>query len=237
MLTLTCDDLRTARQSVLLSSLTAALVNDVLGIAVVRSFSRGQNMFLQGDPARFIFVVLEGWVKLYRTTPAGDEAVVGIFTRGQSFGEAVALRTAEYPVTAEAVTDCRLLRLSGEAILERMKERPELCAAMLAACFMHLHALVTQVEQLKAHTGPQRVAEFLVDLSRQEAGSAAVKLPYDKVLIAGRLGMQPESLSRAFARLRDQGVQVRQNEAVIEDVQRLRTYAESGRGGDWRPAR
>lgn len=228
------DDRKMVRQSVLLSSLRDDLVDDILTTAAARTYGRGQSMFLQGDPARFIFIVLDGWVKLYRTTPAGDEAVVGVFTRGQSFGEAVALQTADYPVTAEAVTDCRLLRLSGEAMLARMRERPELFAAMLGACFTHLHALVAQVEQLKAHTGPQRVAEFLADLAGQDGGPAAVRLPYDKVLIAGRLGMQPESLSRAFARLRKEGVHVRQNQAVIEDVQRLRRYAEGGRGGDWR---
>jgi len=51
-----------------------------------------------------------------------------------------------------------------------------------------------------------------------------VTLPYDKNLIAGRLGMKPESLSRAFAKLRAQGVTVRQNHAAIADVERLQSY-------------
>ena len=58
-------------------------------------------------------------------------------------------------------------------------------------------------------------------------------LPYDKVLIAGRLGMKPESLSRAFVRLRDEGVTIRQNRAVIEDVTALRSFAEEDPAMAW----
>ena len=62
-----------------------------------------------------------------------------------------------------------------------------------------------EIERLKAHTGLQRVAQFLADLTDLEQGSCEVNLPYNKRLIAGNLGMQPESLSRAFARLREHG--------------------------------
>jgi CRP-like cAMP-binding protein len=97
---------------------------------------------------------------------------------------------------------------------------------MLASTSMHLHMLVQQIEQLKAHTGAQRVAEFLTSLCKVEQGSCKIGLPYDKALIAGRLGMQPESLSRAFSRLRQIGVHIEQNTALIDDIARLRLYAE-----------
>ena len=61
------------------------------------------------------------------------------------------------------------------------------------------------VEQLKAQTGVQRVAEFLASLTTADAGTCTIALPYDKSLIAGRLGLKPESLSRAFAKLRSSG--------------------------------
>ena len=51
-----------------------------------------------------------------------------------------------------------------------------------------MHYLVQQVEQLKTQSGVQRVAEFLASLSLAEHGHRALVLPYDKILIAGRLG-------------------------------------------------
>lgn len=229
-------DRETARKSILFASMPPVLAESLLARATVQAYDRGATIFLQGDPASHVHVVLEGWVKLYRVAPSGAEAVVGVFTRGRSFGEAVALRGDVYPVAAEAVTECRVLSVRAALVLEAMAAHPELCTAMLAATFRHLQSLVTQVEQLKARTGAQRVAEFLLELCPVAEGACTVRLPYDKVLIAGRLGMQPESLSRAFARLRDSGVHVKHNHAAIGDVARLRAFAAEDRSAAWSKA-
>lgn len=108
--------------------------------------------------------------------------------------------------------------------------------AIVSSTFRHLHSLVGQVEQLKAHTGAQRVAEFLLELTDCQSGSCTITLPYDKTLIAGRLGMQPPSLSRAFNRLEPQGVKISQNLATIADVGKLREYTQDDRSAPWRRA-
>ncbi len=227
------DDGRVAKGSVLLASMPEDVVDFILAHSEIRSFDRGATIFLQGEPAHSVFIVLDGWAKLYRVSQNGAEAVVGVFTKGRSFGEAVAFRNDLYPVAAEAVTDCRLMQVRASIILDMMKSRPEVCTAILASTFKHLHALVAQVEQLTAQTGAQRVAEFLLELCPVSEGPCAVTLPYDKVLIAGRLGMKPESLSRAFGRLRDSGVKITQNHAAISDVESLRHYVEEDRATVW----
>ena len=221
------------RKSVLFSSMPEALAESVLANARQREFDRGATIFLQGERASAIYLVAEGWVKLYRIAPNGAEAVVSVFTKGASFGEAVAFRHDTYPVAAEAVTDCRLIRIEADAFLRSIRENPELAISILSATFAHLHALVAQVEALKAQTGAQRVAEFLLELAPCPDGACEVTLPYDKVLIAGRLGMKPESLSRAFARLKDQGVTIKQNTAQIEDLATLRDYVEEDPALAW----
>lgn len=227
------DDWRIARESILLANVPRALIDTILSRTETRSFDRGATIFLQGEPADSVYIVLEGWVKLFRISQNGAEAVVGVFTKGQSFGEAAAFQSDVYPVAAEAVTDCRTMPVRAGMILELMKSHPELCTAMLASTFRHLHALVAQVEQLKAHTGAQRLAEFLLDLCPVADGACTVTLPYDKVLIAGRLGMKPESLSRSFARLKELGVTVRQNHAAIADIARLHAYVEEDPAMAW----
>ncbi|MFN3937679.1 MAG: Crp/Fnr family transcriptional regulator [Gemmobacter sp.] len=227
------DHLATARQSLLFSQLPDAVSDKLLAETRLRRFDRGATIFLQGERATAIYIVAEGWVKLYRIAPSGAEAVVGVFTRGRSFGEAVALRNATYPVAAEAVTDCALIRVDAASLLREIRDFPEVAIAILSAAFAHLHALVGQVEALKAQTGAQRVAEFLLDLADCRKGVCKVVLPYDKGLIAGRLGMKPESLSRAFGKLRQYGVTIRQNVAEIEDVGRLMDYVLSDPADAW----
>lgn len=229
-------DEATAQAAILFSSLPRDLSAEILRQAAARKYDRGETIFVQGDAAQTIFVVLDGWVKLFRLTPTGAEAVVGVFTKGGSFGEAVALEGTPYPVSAEAVTECRLLAVRAEILSEMMRRRPEVAMAIVASTFRHLHGLVAQVEQLKAHTGAQRVAEFLLDLCSGEDGSCTITLPYDKTLIAGRLGMQPQSLSRAFNRLEVQGVKISQNLATIADISALREYTMEDRSAPWRKA-
>ncbi|WP_347140620.1 Crp/Fnr family transcriptional regulator [Paracoccus sp. SSK6] len=218
---------RIARQSRLFASLPDAMAELLLDAAHVVRLARGQVLFQHGDDATAIHIVADGWMKLYRIAPSGTEAVVGVMTRGQSFGEPIALRLAPYPVSAEAVTGCELIAVPAPVFLDLLKTHPEAAISILSATFLHLQGLVEQIEQLKARSGAQRVAEFLLELCPPGADSATVVLPYDKALIAGRLGMKPESLSRAFARLRELGVRVTQSSAAIASVARLEDLAQA----------
>lgn len=230
---MTPDHRETAARSLLLSTAPPEIADRLLASARLQRFDRGATIFLHGERSEALYIVVEGWAKLYRVAPSGAEAVVGVFTRGRSFGEAVALRHDTYPVSAEAVTDCALIRIEADHVLRLLRDEPGFAVAMLTATYAHLHALVGQVEALKAQTGAQRVAQFLIELCDGAQGGCRVVLPYDKVLIAGRLGMKPESLSRAFAKLKAQGVQICHNEAVIDNICALRDYADEDRAAAW----
>ncbi len=222
-----------ARQSLLLAGLPDETADELMSKARWRRFGRGETIFFQGEQATAIHIVIDGWVKLFRISPNGAEAIVNVFTRGSSFGEAMAFRKLPYPVSAEAVTECEILQIPSREFVAMMERRPEICTAILAATFQHLHSLVSDVEHLKAQTGAQRVAEFLLDLADCSSGACRVTLPYDKVLIAGRLGMKPESLSRAFSKLRKHGVKVGRHHAEIEDMERLAAFADRDPASSW----
>jgi CRP-like cAMP-binding protein len=222
-----------ARNSLLIRSLPDHHVETLLSRAIFRHYDRGETIFLQDEDASEIHVMIDGWVKLFRVAPNGSEAVVSVFARGESFGEAVALKGTCYPVSAEAVSPAEVMHIPSSLLISLMKEDPQIGISILASTFSHLHSLVEQLEQLKAQTGAQRVAEFLLNLCGSDTGGCEVVLPYDKVLIAGRLGMKPESLSRAFGRLKAAGVKIQRNHAVIEDVQTLRGYAEIDPAESW----
>lgn len=217
-----------AKATPLLMNFPDDVCEAVLDRSVVRRIHRGTTIFEHGEHAHSVYIVLDGWVKLFRVTLSGSEAVVGVFTKGRSFGEAVAFRSDVYPVSAEAVTDCELVQVPTSYLLDLVMRCPEVGISILASTFTHLQALVSQIEQLKALSGAQRIAQFLVSLLPDDCtgGPCQVTLPYDKILIAGRIGMKPESLSRAFLRLKDYGVTIKQNHALIEDVPGLIAFGE-----------
>jgi hypothetical protein len=81
--------------------------------------------------------------------------------------------------------------------------------------------MAQRVEQLTAQSATQRVAEFLTSLAPCTEGPCTIALPYDKSVIAGRLGLKPESLSRIFAKLRSIGVDVRASHVIVSEMARL----------------
>ena len=100
-------------------------------------------------------------------------------------------------------------------------DQPQLAFDMLAAASMRPRQLVDEIEQLKARSSPQRIADFFVHQAAELSGPARIALPYEKALIASRLGMKPESFSRALGKLADLGVVVERESVSIADVARL----------------
>lgn len=185
-------------------------------------------LFQQGEPADRFFVVLEGWVKLFRTTRDGHETVIAAFTRGDSFAEAASFAEGVFPVSAEVVEAARLLVVPSASFAAALGRNPALAVNMLGSMSRRLRVLVQEVEQRTVKSAPQRLGAFLAKLCPDARGAAAVDLPTDKALLAARLGMQPETLSRALARLRAVGVETRKRRVVVPDVRALRRYAEGG---------
>lgn len=218
----TPDDLKTASQTAVFCGLNPQTVQTLLAPATVVELEPGDALFRQGEPAAAFFIVIEGWIKLYRITPAGDEAVLHVLAEGESFAEAVAFAGGRYPATASAATDSRVVLIPAHHVMCCIREMPDIAIAMIASTSQHLHQLVMRVEQLSAQSGLQRVAEFLAALCPNINGPCRISLPYDKSLIAGRLGLKPESLSRVFAKLRLMGVDVRASDVVVSEVAQLR---------------
>lgn len=221
------NDMAVISNSVLFKNIPAAISADLLADSRQKDISAGQTLFIQGESAKNMFVVLEGWIKLTRITQAGDEVVVAVYSSGESFGEAAALQGGLYPVSAEAVSDCRLVKVKAKTILTALRTKPELAVAMLSCTFRHLHELVMQIEDIKARSASKRLAVFLIALLPTDTKKGcSFPLPYEKALIAARLGMKPESLSRAFVKLRDIRIKVSGNKITIADVKLLHQYVE-----------
>jgi CRP/FNR family transcriptional regulator, dissimilatory nitrate respiration regulator len=114
---------------------------------------------------------VDGWAKLCRITVGGDEAILGVFSRGDCLAEPPRFAAGNYPVSGEAVTDARLLAVPTRGIAGLIRSRPEVGPAVPASTSLYLRKLVDQIEELKAHTGPQRLSDFLLGPAPVTQGS------------------------------------------------------------------
>ncbi|MGH1466083.1 MAG: Crp/Fnr family transcriptional regulator [Cognatishimia sp.] len=217
-------DLAIARNSVFLRDMPADVANQLLDSAQIYSASAGEILFDAGEDAENVIIIIEGQVKLIRITRSGAEAMVAVSKAGDSVATALAFGPSQYPVSCHVLKDCRYVAISCAHVQETILSSRASVASVLSATYAHLHQLVEQVEQLKSRSADKRVARFLVMQSRALSGPVAFKLPFDKVVIAGLLGMTPETLSRAFAKLRHQGVEIKGQSVSIQRVELLVSF-------------
>jgi CRP-like cAMP-binding protein len=223
----TLEDLRIASRVPAFDGLKPEDIHRLLAPATVQRLKDGECLYHQDDLATAFYIVIDGWMKLYRVTATDDVAIIHVLTKGESLPEAAALKGGHHAATAEAISKVRIVRVPSDHLVRCIREMPDLAIAMVAASSRRLQRLVQDIEHLKAQTGFQRVAAFLASLCPEGAGPHVITLPYDKTLIAGRLGLRPEYLSRVFGKLRRLGVDIHASRVVVTDVSKLKHVADS----------
>lgn len=226
-MSLSREEIQLIQSTPLFGSVSEDTLRVLTDNASPRNYPKKTLLFQEGDRADHFYIVLQGLVKLFRCSYDGNEAVIHIFGRGENFAECAMFLGAVFPVSAEVVSPARLLRIDGVVIRRVIQEQPDIAFAMLASASRHLKQLVDQIEQMKVHTGPERVAEFLLGLTTSKTGKVTIDLPYEKILIANTLGMKPESFSRALAKLRSLGVTTVSDHIEIRNVEKLVSFARS----------
>jgi CRP/FNR family transcriptional activator FtrB len=208
--------------------LFASVSEDMLRRIVVRSvtqdFERDEILFRAGDIPQHLHVLLEGTVQLSAATPGGREAVVELLRPIDVFLMAATLVSQPYLLSARTVEPSRILLIPLKLLLGELRTSPELALTLLGSMAYQYRHLVREIKNLRLRTAAQRLALYLLHLVEIDGSEQAAHLPCDKKLLADRLGMTPESLSRAISELRQHGVDVRGEQVRITDAQELREF-------------
>jgi len=194
--------------------------------AQLRTHKKGKVIYLQGEPARFFYIVNAGWVKLFRTMPEGDEVIVDMLTTGHMFGESAMFEHDIQMCSAQVVEDVQLFSIPSRLLKEQISLNPKLAMNMLAAMSRHHRHHSGALAFNAMLSAPQRIGCFLLKLCPEgKASNVAFDFPYDKTLIADTLGMKGATFSRALNILRQKtGIHVEGSRIEIESVVRLAQF-------------
>ena len=130
-------------------------------------------------------------------------------------------------MTIRTVSAGTLISIDAEGLRGLLPREPTLAAAMIMAAAEEFRVLVRQVCDLKLRTTAQRLGCYLLSIAVEQHGNtSAMRLPFDKRLLAAHLGCRQENLSRAFATLRAYGVETHGARVILHDLASLTAYAE-----------
>lgn len=222
---LTEADRLALRRGHLFADLDEVHFDEVMGYASAIEIGAGQLLFSQGDTAKAFYWVGAGLVRLFRSSPQGDEKVIELIGPGRFFAEAALFMAGRFPVNAAAQTDSRLIAVDGARFKAWLAQDARRCFRLLAGMSARLHKLVDEIDSLTLMKGADRLLQYLLDHSEPDAGGrTVVELAAPKQVIASRIGVKPETLSRLLNKLTSLGyVEVREQRILIKDIGLLRS--------------
>jgi CRP-like cAMP-binding protein len=193
----------------LFDGLEPALLQRIARASCCKSVAKGERIYWPGDTPRALYHVLSGYVQCALASPVGEEKVIDILAPGQSFGLAELFGRSTYVSFAEAAEPSILLRVGKEGLLDAVAESPVLSFRVLEAVAERQAGIERDVAANSFQSGCQRLVAYLL----REAGAAlnpfgdtTLELRISKRLIAARIGVTAETLSRAFRELSDAGL-------------------------------
>lgn len=190
------------------------LDNDKL-VSIMEDSSREEYpadklMFFQGDPAETFYVLAKGSIKLFQTTPEGDQVVLHYLKAGEAFGIIAVLREIDYPVTAQAVTDCVVYAWSHAIIKSWIFKEPQIAINSIRILSHHILEFQNRIRELATEKVEQRVARALLRLAQQSGkktkNGVQINLKLTRQDIAEMTGTTMFSVSRMMHKWEKKGI-------------------------------
>ncbi len=208
------------RETPLFSDLAAENLAELERGSQILACQRGQTIYMVGNPARRMYIVLSGQVKLSLASNRGNEKVVDVIQAGRSFGEAELFGSQRYLAAAHAVKPTQLLCISGAHLRRVMKMDSRIAVRFIRVLAQRQIEMEAELAASHLSSGNRRLLDFFLGLagpSRDLVGETQVTLGISKRLLASRFDMQPETLSRTLRELSDAGL-------IAVDAGRIRLF-------------
>ena len=219
------------RHLTLCSALDDQEVADMAAIVTTLELGPGEPLFDEGQPARHVFNVTAGAIKIYKLLPDGRRQMTGFLFPGDFLGLA---NDQDYAYSAEAVTFSTLCRFPRQKLEPLLHRHPKMEHRLLSMASHELAVAQEQMLLLGRKTAREKVASFLLMLSRraEQRGQSGnpVSVPMSRNDIGDYLGLTTETVSRTFTQLKSSGAITLLNSGKVELVKRsaMNAIAEGG---------
>ncbi len=212
------------RRSPLFCDLSSGVLSEILSEASSEYFSPGDYLFTIGGIPDRLFVLVDGSVKMVAGAHNKNETVIELLQPADSFLIAAVMTNKPYLMSAQAIGTVHVLTIPAQALRQHVVSEPQLALTLIASLANQCRQMVRDVKDLRLRTSFQRLGVYLLEQADKASGRATIVLPHVKKLIASRLNMTPENLSRAIHSLQEYGVEVVEDEVRLHDIAALRRF-------------
>ena len=196
---------RDLRQVDVFAEATDGDLNKIVQNSFLRSIEEGEFFFFQGDPAKYVYVLTSGQVKLLQSNPSGKQVNIRTIQPWEMFAALGAVRkNATYPASAQAIQDSAALLTSSEFMSEMMQSRPYLAVGLTRLMTSLIQDIQARYRELATERVEQRIARTLLRLASQigqriDQGTTMVELSFTRQDLAEMAGTTLFTVSRTLS--------------------------------------
>lgn len=218
------QDIEAVREQRIFTGVDPTCVDDMLHASFLQRFPPHVELVSEGEPADFLYVVIEGQVEVFARY-CDRETTISVLGPGSCFITAAVVLDRVYLKSVRSLTNARALLIPADAVRRCFAQDAAFARALAIDLALAYRSVVKELKNQKLRSGIERLANWLL-VAHAECGSApSFTLPFEKKILASRLGMAPEVLSRAFATLAAYQVRVSGSNVEIGDLDALHKLA------------
>ncbi|UOF92055.1 Crp/Fnr family transcriptional regulator [Fodinisporobacter ferrooxydans] len=173
------------------------------------AYSEKMNIFLQGDPLKYVYFIMRGKVKIFRADEHGREQIVNILQEGDMFPHKGFFHTAEYPANAVMIERGILFALPTASFRNLLETNPSLCIRLLAIMEARLTELQDRLEEIVLHDVAEQIIYMLMRLAQRHGVSVGeriwINVPFTNQELANMIGTSRETVNRTLNQLKKIG--------------------------------
>lgn len=179
--------------------------------AVLKKYKKGEQLFKEGDVARYYYQVHSGEIKMNNFNDEGKEFIQGIFGTGKSFGEPPLFANFKYPANAEAIIDAKIWQLSKSKFLKLLEENPSIHHKFTSTLALRLYYKAIMVSEISTQEPEHRILRILDYFKKNDqtktnlTDSSRYKIEFTRQQIADLTGLRVETVIRTIKKLEQKG--------------------------------
>ena len=199
--------------------LSAPLRQRVAEVARIKPHDRGELIFSEGDPSDAFMVIVDGRVKVYKSTPAGKEVILEIFGAGDPLGAVAVYEGAPFMASAVALEPSRVLSIEQRAFFRLLEDDPALVRGLLSGLTIRLAELTRRLAEVSGARVEARFARLFLKLcdqiGRAERGGVFVPMALARQELADLTGTTIETAIRIMSRWQKEEVLLTEKDGFV----------------------
>jgi len=218
------------RRTTIFRRLSADDRQRLASVATVRTYDKGASLFNEGDASDQLYTVVDGRVKVFKTTPRGTDVILEIFGPGDPVGAVAAYEGRAYPASAVTLEPTTCVLIPRQAFFALLESHPTMVRGLLVGLTHRLVELTNRLTELSGGRVEGRLARFFLklatDMGQPRPDGTFIPLVLSRQELADMIGTTIETSIRIMSRWgKENLIRTEKDGFLVADRMALETIA------------